>query len=124
MFAWWKFWIDALELGLEAQHVIELRLAKIAAGGAAAAAESRRMVSEKFVAAAAARKASTAALAKGKGIDAAASLALEPVRRAVRANRRRLSRLDWFQAMRMRWRRLAKCGGLAIGAMFKLRTRS
>jgi hypothetical protein len=119
MFAWWKFWIDALELGLQAQRVIELRLAKIAAGGAAARAESRRMVSEKFAAAIAARKVAAAALAKGKGIDAAASLALGPVRRAVRANHRRLMRAERFRGMRLRMRNLATRAGLAMARMFK-----
>jgi hypothetical protein len=50
------------------------------------------MVSEKFAAGATAHAAAAAALASGKGIEAAAILALAPVKRTVRANRRRLSR--------------------------------
>jgi hypothetical protein len=123
MFAWWKLWIDALELGLEAQRVIERRLAKIAAGGAAAGAESRRMVSEKFAAAAAARKVAAAALAKGKGIDAAAMLALVPVRRTVRANHRRLLWAERFWAMRLRLRRLASRAGRALARVLKAAAR-
>jgi hypothetical protein len=57
MYAYWKLWVDVLNIGLDAQRVIALRLAKIAKGGAAAEAECRRMVSEKFLAAAAARPA-------------------------------------------------------------------
>ena len=119
MFAWWKVWIDTLKLGIEAQRVIELRLAKIAAGGAAARAESRRMVSEKFAAAAAARKVAAAALAKGKGIDTAASLALGPVRRTVRANHRRLLWAERFGEMRKRLRRLALRADVAVARVFK-----
>ena len=119
MIAWWKLWIDALELGLEAQRVIELRLAKIAAGGAAATAESRRMVSEKFAAAIAARKVAAAALAKGKGIDTAASLALGPVRRAVRANHRRLFWGQRFRGIVVLLRSLACRTGVAIRGVLK-----
>src|SRR5258706_16157289 len=57
MYAYWKLWVDVLNIGLDAQRVIAMRLAKIAKGGAAAEAECRRMVSEKFLAAAAARDA-------------------------------------------------------------------
>jgi len=45
-----------------------------------------------IAAAAAAQAAAAAALASGKGIDAATTAALAPVKRAVRANHRRLSR--------------------------------
>jgi hypothetical protein len=61
-----------------------LRLARIPAGGAGADIECRRMVSEKL--AAAAQAAAAAALARGEGLDAAATLALAPVQTAVRAN--------------------------------------
>jgi hypothetical protein len=50
------------------------------------------MVSEKIAAAAAAQAAATRALAGGEGIETAATVALAPVKRAVRANHRRLSR--------------------------------
>jgi hypothetical protein len=92
MFDYWQVWHDAWELGLEAQRVISMRLTRIAAGGTAADTECRRMVSEKFLAAAAAQAAAASALASGKGVDAATRQALAPVKRAVRANRRRLSR--------------------------------
>src|SRR5260221_14546153 len=82
MYAYWKLWVDVLNIGLDAQRVIAMRLAKIAKGGAAAEAECRRMVSEKFLAAAAARDAAAAALVGGKGIDTAARLALTPIERA------------------------------------------
>jgi hypothetical protein len=88
----WKLWTDWLQLGIDAQRVIAMRLARISTGGAAASAECRRMVSEKFAAGATAHAAAAAALASGKGIEAAGILALAPVKRTVRANRRRLSR--------------------------------
>jgi hypothetical protein len=69
-----------------------MRLMKIAFGGPAGAAEWTRMVTEKFVAVAAGQSAGAIALASGKSMDAAAELALAPVRRRVRANHRRLLR--------------------------------
>ena len=45
-----KFWYDATMLSLESQHVIGLRLMKLAAGGKNAQAEASRMVTEKFAA--------------------------------------------------------------------------
>ena len=88
----WKDWIEAAALGLEAQGVIAMRLLKIAAGGSAADAECQLMVAEKFAVAAAAQAAAASALARGRSIHAAAALALVPVRRRVRANHRRLTR--------------------------------
>jgi len=92
MFDYWQDWMEAATLGLEAQGVIAMRLAKIAAGGPAADAECRRMVQEKFAAADAARAAAFGALAEGRSMEAAARLALAPLQRRVRANHRRLSR--------------------------------
>jgi hypothetical protein len=88
----WKDWINAAALGLEAQGVIAMRLLKIAAGGPAADAECQLMVTEKFAAAVAAQAAAANALARGRSIHDAAALALIPVRRRVRANHRRLMR--------------------------------
>src|SRR5258708_15650110 len=90
MYAYWKLWVDVLNIGLDAQRVIAMRLAKIAKGGAAAEAECRRMGSEKFLAAAAARDAAAGALVRGKGRDIAPRLALAPIERPVPRNPRRL----------------------------------
>jgi hypothetical protein len=57
-----------------------------------ATAECSRMVFEKFDAAAAAHSAGALALVRGRSVEAAAELAMAPVKRRVRANRRRLSR--------------------------------
>ena len=123
MYAYWKLWVDVLNIGLDFQRVIAMRLAKIAKGGAAADAECRRMVSEKFLAAAAAPDAAAAALAGGKGIATAARLALTPMERAVRENRRRLSRGERFTRTTARLRHLATRAGLVILGTFKFRGR-
>ena len=80
---WWKLGVDASMLAMEAQAVIGLRLAKLAAGGTAAQAEAQRMVGEKLLAA------GEAALLVASGGSTARVIA--GYRRKVRANRRRLS---------------------------------
>ena len=119
MSAYWKLWFAVLDLGFDAQRVIALRLAKIAAGGAGADIECRRMVSEKFAAAAAAQAAAAVALARGEGLDAAATLALAPVQTAVRANRRRLVRAKRFDGVTLPLRRLACRVGNWVGRLLK-----
>jgi hypothetical protein len=68
------------------------------------------MVSEKIAAAAAAQAAAAAALAGGKGLETAATAALGPVKRAVRANHRRLSRAKRIDGVVLRLRRLLPGG--------------
>jgi hypothetical protein len=110
-----KLWKDACQIGVDARHVVAMRLAKISTGGSGAVAESRRMVSEKVAAAAAAQTAAAAAqtaaagaLASGKGIGAATQAAIAPVKRTVRANRRRLTISRWIDSGITRLRKLAK----------------
>jgi hypothetical protein len=81
---WWKLSTDLALAGFEAQRVIALRLAKLAAGGPAADREARRMVTEKVAASAEA----TATLAMGGSPEAV----LHRYRTIMRANQRRLSR--------------------------------
>jgi hypothetical protein len=102
----WPLLRDLSDLGLEAQHVIRMRLRRLAAGGARAEAECKRMVSEKFAAAIAAQAAAVAALTSGKRIDIATQRALAPVKRTVRANYRRLSRAQRFNDLRLNLLRL------------------
>jgi hypothetical protein len=106
MHASWKIWTDMLDLSFAAQRVIAMRLARISAGGRAADVERRRMVSEKIAAGAAAQAAAAKALASGKGIGIAAAVALAPVKRAVRANHRRLSRAKRIDSALAHLRRL------------------
>jgi hypothetical protein len=86
-----KAWIDAAKFNLDVQSVVTMRLMKIAAGGATGAAESTRMVQEKAEASAAAVTAGALALAKGRSVKAATKAAMVPVKKRVRANRKRLS---------------------------------
>ncbi len=88
---WFDLAADSWRLGVEAQAVVALRLAKLAAGDAAAAVEAQRMVTEKLLAAAEANAATMTDLLSGQARHSTKrNLAL--YRRKVRANRRRLSR--------------------------------
>lgn len=91
MFNIWRSWFEAARFGCDVQNVIALRSMRFMQGGPRASAEARRMVSEKVAAFAAAQTAAAYALATGKTPEAAAALAMRPVRRRVRANVRRLS---------------------------------
>ena len=103
-----KLWRDTWQLGLDAQRVVALRLAKLSMGGSGADAECRRMVSEKIAAISAAQAAAAWAFARGKGIEAAATAAMVPVKRAVEANHRRLSRARKVNGLLATLRRLAQ----------------
>ena len=86
-------WMDlsfaAWRLGAEAQHVMALRMMKMAAGGPGVDAETRRMVAEKVGAAAElSTKAAISALTGGRPVGPAQAVA--HYRRKVRANARRL----------------------------------
>ena len=75
--------------GVEAQHVIGLRLLKLAAGGPEAEREAARMVEEKLEAALQLQASAAAALASGRG-RAAPAAAVATLRRKMQANPRRL----------------------------------
>jgi hypothetical protein len=87
---YWNPWLEAVKFGFEVQSVITMRLLKIASGEAGSAAECMRMITEKVEAAVAAQNAGAVALAQGKGIKTATKRAIAPVKRRVRANKRRL----------------------------------
>jgi hypothetical protein len=87
MLPYWKLWLDVLRLGFDAQN-----LAKRSPQEAQGLKGCLRMISVKLAAAAAAGDVALRALGSHKGIDAAARIALTPVRRTVRAN---LWRLSW-----------------------------
>jgi hypothetical protein len=82
--AWMNLAFDSVSLCRDAQAVIGLRLFKLSAGGARANSEARRMVTEKGLAAAQA----FSVIAFGGSPEKV----LRGYRKAVRANRRRLSR--------------------------------
>jgi ubiquinone biosynthesis protein UbiJ len=79
-----KFWHDAAMLSLEAQHVVAMRMMKLARGGKRSRAEASRMVAEKV----AESFGMASALLRGGTTHAA----IKKVRRRVRRNSRRLSR--------------------------------
>jgi hypothetical protein len=87
----WSFSLDAFALGLEAQQVIALRMAKFAMGADLGGHEARRMVTEKASAAVQAHMGLVQAMATGD-MASAPERTLAIYRRKVRANRRRLSR--------------------------------
>jgi hypothetical protein len=87
----WFDWLGAATFAAETQWVIALRMSRLATG-TLAASEANRMVSEKIMAGAEAQFAAGMALATGRGLHGAALAAARPIRRAVRANRRRLTR--------------------------------
>jgi hypothetical protein len=82
---------NALTFALACQQVIALRMFRVAFGGSRSRRETTRMVAEKAAAAARAQLAAAAALPT-RGPKGAASAAAAVYRKAVRANRRRLSR--------------------------------
>ena len=86
-----KPWMEAAKFNLEIQSVVSMRLMKISAGGAEAVAEYMRMIQEKSAAVMAAQTAGSLALSKGRSIKAATKAAMVPVKKKVRANRKRLS---------------------------------
>ena len=88
----WRNWIEAGRFAADVQCVIALRMLRIASGGPQAATEAQRMVSEKIGALGAAQLAAGLALSTGKSFDVAAKRAAAPIKRGVRANRRRLMR--------------------------------
>jgi hypothetical protein len=89
---WFALTFKTMQLGLEAQSVIALRMMRLASGGASAKAEMSRMMIEKGSAFAEAQVAATAAVMAGRKDHVVASKALKVVRKRVKANKRRLSR--------------------------------
>jgi hypothetical protein len=87
--SWFDLSMSAMQLGLEAQSVIALRMMKMAAGGPAAEAEASRMISEKTQAALDAQMQVGLSAMSGR-LDLAPARAIALYRRRVRANQRRL----------------------------------
>jgi hypothetical protein len=108
--SWLGLSMSAMQLGLEAQGVIALRMMKMAAGGAAAEAEVQRMVSEKTKAALDAQLQFGISVMSGRldlaptggGSAPAASGGqgrLEPPRRGLRLTPGRRSEMKRFRAL-------------------------
>ncbi len=90
--SWLGLAFKAIELGIEAQSVIALRMMRLAAGGARGRAEASRMVAEKIGALAEAQTAAAAAILTGRREKIVAGKVLKAYKKRVRSNRRRLSR--------------------------------
>jgi hypothetical protein len=80
-----------MQLGIEAQTVVALRMMRLAVGGAHAQDEAQRMVTEKIDALAEAQTAVLNAMMSGDKDHVIAAKVLGAFKKRVRANRRRLS---------------------------------
>ena len=80
-----------MQLGIEAQTVVALRMMRLAVGGAYAQDEAQRMVTEKIDALAEAQTAALTAMMNGDMDHVIAAKTLGAFKKRVRANRRRLS---------------------------------
>jgi len=80
-----------MQLGIEAQTVVALRMMRLAVGGAYAQDEAQRMVTEKIDALAEAQTAALTAMMNGDRDHVIAAKTLGAFKKRVRANRRRLS---------------------------------
>ena len=88
--SWSKLTADALKLGVTANAVIALRMAKLAKGGRAAKVESKLMVAEKIAAAQKAALAASHDVAAGR-VHRAPARAMAIYQKRVLKNLRRLS---------------------------------
>jgi hypothetical protein len=89
---WLALAFKTMQLGVETQSVIALRMMRLAAGGARGRTEATRMVGEKVGALAEAQTAAAAAILTGRAQKVVAGKVLTAYKKRVGANRRRLSR--------------------------------
>ena len=83
---------DLAQLAFDSNVVIGLRLGRLAAGDQTALIEAQLMISEKMNAASTLAIENAFALASGKSLHSVASNSINHYGKAVRANRKRLSR--------------------------------
>ena len=83
---WLTLAFKTIELGIEAQSVIALRMMRLAAGGARGRAEATRMVAEKVGALAEAQTAAAAAILTGRREKVVAGKVLNAYKKRVGAN--------------------------------------
>ena len=88
---WIALGFQTIQLGMEMQSVIALRLMRLAAGGASGRTEASRMIAEKIAAAGEAQMAAASAVMTGRPDNVVAGKVLRVLRKRVRANKRRLS---------------------------------
>jgi hypothetical protein len=88
---WLALTFKAMQVGIDAQNVIFLRM-RLSAGGARGQNEARRMVSEKIAASVEAQATAVSSMITGRKETVVAGRVLRGVHKRVRANKRRLSR--------------------------------
>ncbi len=88
---WIALGFQTIQLGMEMQRVIALRLMRLAAGGSSGRTEASRMIAEKIAAAGEVQMAAASALVTGRPDNVVAGKVLRVLRKRVRANKRRLS---------------------------------
>jgi hypothetical protein len=89
---WLALTFKAMQVGIDAQNVIFLRMMRLSAGGARGQNEARRMVSEKIAASVEAQATAVSSMITGRKETVVAGRVLRGVHKRVRANKRRLSR--------------------------------
>jgi hypothetical protein len=89
---WLALTFKTMQLGLEAQNVIALRMMRFAAGGASGQSEARRMVTEKIATGAEVQATAVSGAMRGQSDAVIAGEIVRVLQKRVRANRRRLSR--------------------------------
>ena len=89
---WLALSLKAVQMGVEAQSVIALRMLRLATGGARMEAEASRMVTDRVAAAAEAQAVAAVSALSGRSPHVVVSKAPRVVKKRVRANKRRLSR--------------------------------
>jgi len=89
---WFPLIFKTMQLGVEAQSVIGLRMMRFANGGAAAQAEASRMIMDKIGAGIEMQAVLAAGIASGENETVLAGKALRVMKRRVHANQRRLAR--------------------------------
>ena len=89
---WLELSLKAVQMGMEEQNLIALRMLRLASGGARMEAETSRMVTEKVAVAAEAQAVAPVAALSHRPPHVVANKALRVVKKRVRANKRRPSR--------------------------------
>jgi hypothetical protein len=85
------YWLPFLRFGLDAQHVIAMRLGRLSATEAGVSAEATLMVTEKIAAMGESQAALVLALSRGATPGDTLEAAFAPFRRRVHANCERLA---------------------------------
>jgi hypothetical protein len=89
---WFSVTLKTIQLGVEAQNVIALRMMRLAAGGATAQTEVRRMIADKMAAGIEVQAAAASGVTSGQKDTVVAGKILRVLKKRVHANKRRLSR--------------------------------